>query len=149
MSKALCSQVLWAQVFNLLWFNAVYCEGKRMRGAGSWAERPRWVWRVKAKEDHPVWCGQSDCWPLVIFSHRTGFQRGIFKMRICWRAAEPSPASSFLWAVVPFPLMMCRFHSFSCCSVCRSVFRAHGHTRAGDGCWSTPSWCPTSAHLQT
>lgn len=106
MSEVLCAQVLWTQVFNLLWFNTVYWEGERMREAGTWAERLRWIGKGKARANHPIWCSQADCCPLVIFAWWKPFQRGILQIRIGWQAAEPAPVFSLLWAMVPpsFPI---------------------------------------------
>lgn len=121
MSKVLCSQVLWAQVFNLLWFNAIYWDGWRPREAGSWAERPTWIGKGKARGNHPIWCSRSDCWRWVISVLREEESRGkCFR----WGSADGQQSkllslSSKPWCLLPFPSVMCWSHfSWTCmCSV--------------------------------
>lgn len=73
----------------------------------------------ESERNHPIWCSQSDCWPLVIFAQWGGFQRGILQMRIGWWATEPAPAFSLLWAMVPpsFPVNDVLIPLFLCISV--------------------------------
>lgn len=103
MSKVLCSQVLWAQGFNLLWFNGVYCEGERVRKTGSWAERLRWVGRGKARGNR---LSDATRATAAHFPWWEGFQRAIPHIRNGWWAAKPTPAFSLLQAHFPpsFPI---------------------------------------------
>lgn len=145
MSKVLCSQVLWAQVFNLLWFNAIYWDGWRTREAGSWAERPTWIGRGKSRVNHPIWCSRSDCWRWVISSLHEKDSRGK-----CFRRGSADgqqsklllSVSSKLWSLLPFPSVMCWSYSswaFMCSVVCCSGWEPV--VCAADSCWCSPSWC--------
>lgn len=150
MSEVLCSQVLWTQVFNLLWFNTVYWEGERMREAGTWAERLRWFGKGKARANHPIWCSQADCCLLVIFAWWKPFQRRILQISIAWWAAELAPFFSLLWAVVlsSFPISNVLILFFLC--ICEQYLVLFCFQRPwSQPCWRllyTPAW-HTNKHL--